>query len=116
MSTTHSPSTPAAVAIRRPSRLLKNPSSVWRINSIEPQTREQQLYNILGDTAPLHTKCDIHARPSGQCCKDLKGDDERHLISPEIVRDMYIILHCPELFSVTDDKWLLIVLLDYQMV
>jgi hypothetical protein len=49
-------------------------------------TRQQQLEEILNNDAPLTSKCGVHER--GTCCKDLKGDDERHLISPEIVRDV----------------------------
>jgi hypothetical protein len=44
------------------------------------------------DTAlstPLPIKCDRHGRPDGICCKDLKDDDDRQLIDPDIVRDVY---------------------------
>lgn len=50
------------------------------------QEREEQLQEILGDVQPLAKKCGMGER--GTCCKDLKGEDERHLISPEIVRDV----------------------------
>ncbi|WVO18342.1 hypothetical protein L204_106057 [Cryptococcus depauperatus] len=67
-----------------------NYGSVWSVeNSTSTATRTQQLQNVLGDTQPLGSKCGAH-ESGGQCCKDLKGDDERHLVSPEIVRDVII--------------------------
>lgn len=37
------------------------------------------------------SKCDQHNRERTICCRDLKGDDERSLIDPDIVRDiMYV--------------------------
>ena len=44
--------------------------------------------------APLPAKCDRHepAR-SGVCCKELKDDDERTLVDPDVVRDVYAFLH-----------------------
>lgn len=33
-------------------------------------------------------KCDLHNRERTVCCRDLKGDDERHLVDPDIVRDI----------------------------
>lgn len=42
----------------------------------------------LSNEAPLQAKCDRHGvGRDGVCCKELKGDDERHLIDPDIVRD-----------------------------
>lgn len=39
--------------------------------------------------APLPAKCDRHSNErEGVCCKELKGDDERDLIDPDIVRDV----------------------------
>ncbi|CAH7686524.1 VIT family-domain-containing protein [Phakopsora pachyrhizi] len=35
-------------------------------------------------------KCDKLTRPESVCCRDLRGDDERHLINPDIVRDVII--------------------------
>lgn len=35
---------------------------------------------------PLPVKCDRYGR-EGVCCKELKGDDERQLLDPDIVRD-----------------------------
>lgn len=36
--------------------------------------------------APLPAKCARHDR-DGVCCKELKGEDERHLIDPDVIRD-----------------------------
>ncbi|WVQ73921.1 hypothetical protein IAR50_003502 [Cryptococcus sp. DSM 104548] len=68
-----------------------NYGSVWSVSSSNTATsdRAQQLQTVLGDSEPLGSKCSAH-ESGGQCCKDLKGDDERHLISPEIVRDVII--------------------------
>lgn len=60
--------------------------SVWAVEAPNSQTRQQQLEGILSDEQPLGSKCGVQQR--GTCCKDLKDDDERHLISPEIVRDV----------------------------
>jgi hypothetical protein len=44
-------------------------------------------------TAPVSIplKCSRHERVDGVCCKELKGDDERTLIDPDVVRDVYVI-------------------------
>ncbi|KAH7921467.1 DUF125-domain-containing protein [Leucogyrophana mollusca] len=39
---------------------------------------------------PLPAKCDKHGRQDGRCCKELKDDDDRTLIDPDIVRDVVI--------------------------
>ncbi|BGP13248.1 hypothetical protein JCM10213_004982 [Rhodosporidiobolus nylandii] len=39
---------------------------------------------------PLAAKCDLHNRERTVCCRDLKGEDERHLIDPDIVRDVIV--------------------------
>ncbi|WVW84256.1 hypothetical protein I302_106286 [Kwoniella bestiolae CBS 10118] len=68
----------------------KSYGAVWTLENNVPQgNRTQQLQDVLGDHEPLGSKCSAHAS-GGQCCKELKGDDERHLISPEIVRDVII--------------------------
>lgn len=41
--------------------------------------------------APLPAKCARHDRADGICCKELKGDDERTLIDPDVVRDVYVL-------------------------
>ncbi|KAF7798139.1 hypothetical protein EIP86_009355 [Pleurotus ostreatoroseus] len=41
--------------------------------------------------APLPSKCFRHEPSrSGVCCKELKGDDERTLVDPDVVRDVVI--------------------------
>ena len=60
----------------------------------ETQGGRQQVWSIdsVVDPAlsiPLPTKCDKHGRPDGICCKDLNDDDNRQLVDPDIVRDMY---------------------------
>ncbi|KAL4072195.1 VIT family-domain-containing protein [Scleroderma yunnanense] len=39
---------------------------------------------------PLQAKCNRHGRQDGICCKDLKDDDDRTLINPDVVRDVVI--------------------------
>ena len=41
-----------------------------------------------GISPPLQAKCDKHGRQGGICCKDLKDDDDRTLIDPDVVRDV----------------------------
>lgn len=60
--------------------------SVWAINNApDAAAQEQQA----AGAAPL-TECDKHNRPQAVCCRELRGDDERHLIDPDIVRDIII--------------------------
>ncbi|KAF8327577.1 VIT family-domain-containing protein [Cantharellus anzutake] len=42
------------------------------------------------ELAPLAAKCDKHNESRDVCCKTLKGDDERMLIDPDVVRDIII--------------------------
>ncbi|EIW53349.1 DUF125-domain-containing protein [Trametes versicolor FP-101664 SS1] len=76
---------PVAPAVPLPHRrgsttLANSKPPVWSINkSVGPQP------------APLPAKCDRHETVrSGVCCKELKGDDERTLIDPDVVRDVVI--------------------------
>ena len=39
---------------------------------------------------PLATVCDVHKRPDSVCCRELKGDDERDLVDPAVVRDLIV--------------------------
>lgn len=39
-------------------------------------------------TPPLPARCDRHDRLDGVCCKDLKDEDDRTLIDPDIIRDV----------------------------
>lgn len=43
-----------------------------------------------GPGVPLQAKCDRHGRQGGICCKDVKNDDERTLVDPDIIRDVVI--------------------------
>ncbi|GAA5831245.1 hypothetical protein JCM11251_007807 [Rhodosporidiobolus azoricus] len=43
-----------------------------------------------GAEVPLAAKCDLHNRERVVCCRDLKGDDERSLIDPDVVKDIII--------------------------
>lgn len=42
----------------------------------------------IGDKCGLVSTATIPADVPIACCKTLKGDDERHLVSPAVVRDM----------------------------
>jgi hypothetical protein len=92
-STTETTSAAAATSLALPARSPppNNWTPVWTFQPSEPvpiAAREQQLSSILGDAGPLSEKCEVTERPGQPCCKDLKGEDERHLLSPEVVRDM----------------------------
>ncbi|KAG8768932.1 hypothetical protein FRC12_005266, partial [Ceratobasidium sp. 428] len=83
---TSTPSSPPAVMrVSLPKRktsdeqLNSNRPPLWAINSGE---------NV---DAPLPSKCARNSEGrEGVCCKELKGDDERDLIDPDIVRDVII--------------------------
>lgn len=85
---------PAAVLLPRPSQSNPTAEPVWTVNNVLPPVRKQQSEGILGEVPPLQSRCAAHDREGDKCCKELKGDDERHLISPEIVRDMYVTRRC----------------------
>jgi hypothetical protein len=72
--------TPASVPLPRATgsiRSTKNKPPVWAIDASEPSVQ-----------APLPAKCDRHTREGGVCCQELKGEDERQLIDPDVVRDV----------------------------
>ena len=73
-------------AVSLPKKDKSQKQNVWSVEAPDGKTRQQQLEGILSDEQPLTSKCGVQQR--GTCCKDLKDDDERHLISPEIVRDV----------------------------
>ncbi|KAG8711384.1 hypothetical protein FRC08_015952 [Ceratobasidium sp. 394] len=84
-STSAPPSPPAVLRVSLPKRktsdqqLGSSRPPIWSINSGD------------GPDAPLPAKCDRHSEGrEGVCCKELKGDDERDLIDPDIVRDVII--------------------------
>ncbi|PIL29130.1 transporter [Ganoderma sinense ZZ0214-1] len=75
----------SAPSVRLPHRrgsdtLGSNKPPVWSISE-----------SACSQPAPLPAKCDRHEPGrSGVCCKELKGDDERTLIDPDVVRDVVI--------------------------
>ena len=48
------------------------------------------LTSAESDMIPLAAKCDRHSTPRDVCCKTLRSEDERTLIDPDVVRDMYV--------------------------
>lgn len=77
---TMSSDTPASVPLPRATgsiRSTKNKPPVWAIDASGPSVQ-----------TPLPAKCDRHTREGGVCCQELKGEDERQLIDPDIVRDV----------------------------
>lgn len=71
-------STPPSVPLNRPFRDSSAPSRpVWALNE-----------SLESPSTPLPSKCSRHDREDGVCCKDLKDDDERTLIDPDVVRDV----------------------------
>ncbi|KAI0061226.1 DUF125-domain-containing protein [Artomyces pyxidatus] len=65
---------------RRNSGSANNKPPVWAIDASAPTI-----------SAPLPAKCSRHStNREGVCCKELKGDDERILIDPDVVRDVVI--------------------------
>lgn len=59
---------------RRDASLRSNPP-VWALDSSS-------------GNVPLPHNCDRHGREGGVCCKELKDEDDRTLINPDIVRDV----------------------------
>ncbi|KNZ43654.1 uncharacterized protein VP01_9g12 [Puccinia sorghi] len=114
--TTPAPS--ASVPIQRqqplPGNLNQKQKKVWDYHSDQPTlqaSEEPQSDNHLKPSSSLHSlsstsntndnstnftpqlnKCDKKSRPHDIpiCCRELRGDDERHLINPDIVRDVII--------------------------
>ncbi|THH08224.1 hypothetical protein EW145_g2844 [Phellinidium pouzarii] len=55
---------------------------IWAVSSAVPAASAEP---------PLPAKCDRHSGiREGVCCKELKGDDERSLVDPDVVRDVII--------------------------
>ncbi|EJT96848.1 DUF125-domain-containing protein [Dacryopinax primogenitus] len=71
------PSTPVSVPLprRAPRNSMQN---VWTTRPYGPDDIPE---------TPLSQKC---GRVDGVCCKDLKGEDERTLVDPDVVRDIVI--------------------------
>jgi hypothetical protein len=73
---------PASVPLPRATAngtLTKNKPPVWAIDSSGPSVQ-----------TPLPAKCARHTREGEICCQELKGDDERQLIDPDVIRDVYV--------------------------
>ncbi|KAL7412421.1 VIT family-domain-containing protein [Mrakia frigida] len=94
-STSSTETTPLLSSNAAPQSLPKrqshaNGNSLWPVRSPSPTPSLLQdiLRNAENEDDPLVTKCD--AGPGSVCCRDLKGDDERTLIDPDIVRDIVI--------------------------
>jgi len=68
-----------SVPLPRTNHTPSNKPPVWPLESSSPGAIP----------APLPSKCDRFGR-AGVCCKELKGEDERKLINPEVVRDVVI--------------------------
>ncbi|KAG8842018.1 hypothetical protein FRB96_006451 [Tulasnella sp. 330] len=77
-STTPNGTSALTVPLKRKHRRSNSPHPpVWAISSTED--------------APLPAKCDRHVDSrEGVCCKELKGEDERTLVDPDVVRDVII--------------------------
>ncbi|KAH7912872.1 VIT family-domain-containing protein [Hygrophoropsis aurantiaca] len=59
-------------------------------NGTESRPPVWSLSSTDDDHTPLPTKCDKHGRQDGICCKELKDDDDRTLVDPDVVRDVVI--------------------------
>ena len=58
--------------------LTNNQPPVWAVSD-----------SVFPEDAPLPIKCARHeGHREGVCCKELKDADERHLIDPDVVRDV----------------------------
>jgi len=76
--------TPTSVPLPRQSAgvvglTMKNKPPVWAIGASAEGSSVQ---------TPLPAKCARHSREGEVCCQELKGEDERQLIDPDITRDV----------------------------
>ena len=83
------PACPQPPSVRLPNRhalhinggAAGNKPPIWAIDS-----------TTTDEPAPLPAKCARHRDDrQGVCCKELKGEDERELIDPDVVRDMCVL-------------------------
>ncbi|ORX39611.1 VIT family-domain-containing protein [Kockovaella imperatae] len=51
---------------------------------------QAQLDHLTKGDEPLSEKCQVQQMHRETCCKELKGEDERHLIAPAVVRDIIV--------------------------
>lgn len=82
MSSDNATGHPASVPLptKLSTSLSQSKSPVWPIENAEG-----------GIETPLISKCARTSRAGGVCCKELRKD-ERTLINPDIVRDVYVLL------------------------
>jgi hypothetical protein len=59
---------------------------VWTLSSATPASNGGGNATSPAAEPPLNSMCDQHARPDAVCCRTLKGEDERSLINPDIVK------------------------------
>ncbi|KAH7882998.1 VIT family-domain-containing protein [Phlebopus sp. FC_14] len=60
-------------------------------NARDPSYRSKPpVWPLSAGLPPLPARCDRHGREDGICCKELKDDDDRTLVNPDIVRDVVI--------------------------
>jgi vacuolar iron transporter family protein len=85
-STPHQP----AIAVALPQR-PKSSEDYDQANKRPPVWSLGQSSVANAPEVPLPAKCNKHDQPGGICCKELKDDNERHLVDPDIVRDMYVL-------------------------
>jgi len=84
MTSTHQVSTSTATAVPLPNKDDMSASSTHKSPPV------WSLESNRTSTPPLTEKCDRLSRQDGICCKDLKGEDDRTLIDPDIIRDIII--------------------------
>ncbi|KAG1872951.1 VIT family-domain-containing protein [Suillus subalutaceus] len=87
MTSTHQVSTSTAVTTVVPLPVNRDAISSSSVNKQPPVW---SLDSNGTSTPPLTEKCDRLGRQDGVCCKELKGEDDRTLIDPDVVRDIII--------------------------
>ncbi|KDQ18295.1 hypothetical protein BOTBODRAFT_28709 [Botryobasidium botryosum FD-172 SS1] len=79
----------AALPRRAANPAAANAPPIWSLSA--PDARPSSSGSPTDLVTPLPAKCAAHTDVrEGVCCKTLKGDDERTLIDPDIVRDVVI--------------------------
>jgi len=70
-----------------PNAIHKNQPPIWSIE----EAPGPDMPNV-----PLQAKCSAHGdERHGVCCRELIGEDERQLVDPDIVRDVWVSLVIP---------------------
>ncbi|GAA99019.1 uncharacterized protein L969DRAFT_91836 [Mixia osmundae IAM 14324] len=78
-----------AVALALPRRSKPTHSAVWSLSAAPASPAPAPSDGQTTTPVPV-TVCDKHNRPDRVCCRELKGDDERTLVDPAVVRDVII--------------------------